>query len=97
MVCKLVGYMCMNCGHTTPDSQTECPKCGTYRKEFKNGIITFYNKNGFKIGETEVIGHGETKKKEGSRQKEKGIEGRTDGVYVHEERETHRSRPARGR
>lgn len=90
--------MCMNCGNTTPTHPTDgCPKCGNYRKAFKNGIITFYNKNGFMIGKTEVIGHGETKKKEGSRQKEKGIEGRTDGEHVHEEREAHRPRPTRCR
>ena len=88
----------MNCGTVTPIHPPDgCPKCGNYKKEFKHGVITFYNKNGFMIGKTEVIGHGETKKEEGSRQKEKGIEGRTDGVHIHEECETHSSRPTRRR
>ena len=91
MVCKLVGFICTNCGNTTPEQRTECPKCGTFRKEFKNGKLTFYNRNRVKVGETEVIGHGETKKKEGSRQEEKGLEGRTDGEHIYEKCETHRS------
>lgn len=88
--------MCMNCGNKSNIAPVDgCPKCGNYRKEFKKGKITFYNKNGFKIGETEVFGYGETKKEEGEGQEEKDIEGRTDGLHVHEEREAHRSRPTR--
>lgn len=72
MTCKLVGYICFNCGNSTKNKVTICPKCGAARKEYKNGIITFYNQNGVLIGKLEVIGYDE---KEG---KEKGKEGKAN-------------------
>jgi hypothetical protein len=63
----------------------ECPKCGVYRKEFKNGYLIFYNRSGEEIGRTQVIGYGEKKTKEGK--EGKALEGREQRHDIHEERQ----------